>query len=175
MSKLLLFDEIYHLIFVFDIIDLYRVSTDGVQLHDGMQQLQSARTSVLAMTGVRTCDIGNGCALEVCYYGDDNLSHHIGFSIGSSLGGFTVKYEDPDHVINVCEFFHIEGMTCGSCAETVRRAAATVHGVNFCEVDLKKALCGVVTASTFNVTADVISAIENVGFGAESPILSRKV
>ena len=131
------------------------------------QQLEALREEVLAMTGVRTCDGADG-RCEVTYYGDANMAHHVALTIGISLGGLTVSHED-----NVSIFFQIEGMTCGSCTETVRRAASRVEGVKFCHVHLKRELCGVVMSRSLCNAEAVIAAIESVGFDAKAVVTNR--
>jgi copper chaperone CopZ len=134
-----------------------------------LQQLETTRRGVLAMTGVNNCEVAaGGQSFTVSFHGDTNMAHHISLTIGQTLGGLTVNHDD-----NVSTFFLVDGMTCGSCTETVRRAASAVDGVLFCDVYLKRALCGVVTSRTSANSEAVIAAIEAVGFDAKAAVASR--
>jgi copper chaperone CopZ len=131
-------------------------------------QKQAVREEVLVVPGVRTCEAADGQTFEVTFYGDSNMANHIAIIIGQKLGGLTVYHQD-----NVSTFFHVEDMTCGSCTETVRRAASVVEGVKFCSVHLKRELCGVVMPRAMCNAEAVIAAIEAVGFGAKTAVANR--
>ena len=154
--------------FVFSLCLRLPVSYQVEGFLSDQQQLRALREEVLAVTGVRTCEAADGQTFEVTYYGDANMAHHVAILMGQTLGGLTVLHQD-----NVSTFFRVEGMTCGSCTETVRRAVSKVEGVKFCAVHLKRELCGVVMPrALFNAEA-VLAAIEAVGFDAKAVAASR--
>lgn len=62
--------------------------------------------------------------------------------------------------------FIVQGMTCGYCADTVRKAAAGVAGVERAEIDLRSGLA-VVTGETELDPQQVVSAIGQAGYHAE--------
>lgn len=69
----------------------------------------------------------------------------------------------------------VDGMTCGSCASTVRSAAQSVEGVEWCDVDLINARATIRFATTADaskttqtsIEESAAEAIEGAGFDAE--------
>lgn len=135
-----------------------------------MQLLETTKAAVLAVAGVQRVDyeMDAGRIFEVTFNGDANLGNEISIRIGMYFGGLTVSHQDKIGV-----FIRVEDMTCGSCTETVRRAAARVQGVKFCLVDLKRELCGVVLPREGNCLDAVVTAIDDVGFDAKAVVVSR--
>jgi copper chaperone/Cu+-exporting ATPase len=134
------------------------------------QLLESVKADVLAISGVQKVDINTtaGRVFEVTFDGDANVGNQIAVHIGMHFNGQTVSYLE-----NVGFFIRVEGMTCGSCTETVRRASAHIEGVKFCLVELKKELCGVVMARDICNVDAVVAAIEDVGFDAKAAISNK--
>lgn len=122
---------------------------------------------VLAIKGVRTCHRSDS-GFDITFYGDSILAHHIAVVLGQSLGGVTVHYQEFE-----VRFFKVSGMTCGSCTETVRRAASKVEGVKFCGVNLQKELCGIAMPRAVANSETVIDAIDAVGFDANVVTANR--
>jgi Cu+-exporting ATPase len=136
---------------------------------EGKLLLQSIREVVLSIQGVQRCEIVDGQKFEVTVNGGPTLGHQVSVAIGQHLNGSTVF-----HGNDVTMFFHVEGMTCGSCTETVRRATSAVEGVTFSSVHLKGEMCAVVMSREACNADGVMTAIENVGFDAK-PFTANKV
>lgn len=63
--------------------------------------------------------------------------------------------------------YHVEGMNCNHCAENVRKAIASVEGVEHVEVSLHEAKASIVGSHN---EADIIRAVESIGFRASKAV-----
>lgn len=63
--------------------------------------------------------------------------------------------------------FHISGMTCGACANTVKGALQAVSGVNDVEVLLEEAQATVQYDEHQTSAEQLVSAVTHVGFGVQ--------
>lgn len=63
----------------------------------------------------------------------------------------------------------VNGMTCGSCAVTVKQALTKTKGVKSAEVSVEKALAAVVYDDAQVTESELRQAIDKTGFKAEPP------
>ncbi len=86
--------------------------------------------------------------------------------IGFATIGYTteeIKAEAETEVV-----LNVKGMTCGGCENKVKTALMNCEGVKDCEVNWKESKAMVkVLAGSVN-TAEMIKAVEETGFSAES-------
>mmetsp|Transcript_1659 Transcript_1659/g.2921 ORF Transcript_1659/g.2921 Transcript_1659/m.2921 type:complete len:790 (+) Transcript_1659:117-2486(+) len=143
----------------------YQVEGQGpMSIFNDTALLESVKAYMLEIAGVKRVhhDAADGRIFDVSFHGDANLGNQLAVHIGMHFSGLSVLYLE-----NVAFFIRIDGMTCGSCTETVRRATAQVEGVKFCLVDLKRELCGVVMSRDSSNIQAVVDSIEDVGFDAK--------
>ena len=60
----------------------------------------------------------------------------------------------------------IDGMSCGHCVASVRKALASVAGLTDAQVSVGKATFTTTDGASDRVTADAVKAIEQAGFAA---------
>lgn len=60
--------------------------------------------------------------------------------------------------------FPIEGMKCGGCVKSVKKALDSLKGVKTAEVSLEKKNAEITFDETILTEEEIISAIEDIGF-----------
>jgi copper chaperone len=86
--------------------------------------------------------------------------------IGFTTIGYTteeIKTEAATEVV-----LDVKGMTCGGCESKVKTALMNCEGVTDCEVNWKESKAMVMVLAGSANTAEMIKAIEETGFSAES-------
>lgn len=67
------------------------------------------------------------------------------------------------HAESACTIYRVEGMNCNHCAENVRKAIATVEGVEQVDVSLHEGTASVVGSAK---EEEIMQAVESIGFKA---------
>ncbi len=86
----------------------------------------------------------------------------VGFTTIGHATEETKSEPEAEVVLNV------KGMTCGMCENAVKTALMNCEGVKGCEVNWKEGKATVRVAKGLANTAEMIKAVEETGFSAES-------
>ena len=73
------------------------------------------------------------------------------------------RHHHHHHAESACTIYRVEGMNCNHCAENVRKAIATVEGVEQVEVSLHE---GTASAAGSAKEEEIMQAVESIGFKA---------
>ena len=73
------------------------------------------------------------------------------------------RHHHHHHAESACTIYRVEGMNCNHCAENVRKAIATVEGVEQVEVSLHEGTASVAGSAK---EEEIMQAIESIGFKA---------
>lgn len=73
------------------------------------------------------------------------------------------RHHHHHHAESACTIYRVEGMNCNHCAENVRKAIATVEGVEQVEVSLHEGTASIVGSAK---EEEIMQAIESIGFKA---------
>ncbi|MBO5888058.1 MAG: SO_0444 family Cu/Zn efflux transporter [Bacteroidaceae bacterium] len=73
------------------------------------------------------------------------------------------RHHHHHHAESACTIYRVEGMNCNHCAENVRKAIATVEGVEQVDVSLHEGKASIVGNPN---EGEVLKAIESIGFHA---------
>ena len=73
------------------------------------------------------------------------------------------RHHHHHHAESACTIYRVEGMNCNHCAENVRKAIATVEGVEQVEVSLHEGTASVAGSAK---EEEIMQAVESIGFRA---------
>ena len=73
------------------------------------------------------------------------------------------RHHHHHHAESACTIYRVEGMNCNHCAENVRKAIATVEGVEQVEVSLHEGTASVAGSAK---EEEIMQAVESIGFKA---------
>ncbi len=99
-----------------------------------------------------------------------NVSRFICMLVaGIAIVGFTtIGYTTEEIKAETEVVLDVKGMTCGGCESKVKTALMNCEGVTDCEVNWKESKAMVMVLTGSANTAEMIKAIEETGFSAES-------
>ncbi len=136
------------------------------------------RSALAYMASVALVALGSGLALDYLFtvvpLGAEHVPHHMlppalkvltGIILAVVLGQafFRSRHGHAEHGHGGREF-SVKGMTCSHCQQTVTRVISELEGVKEASVSLDK---GTATVKGEASCADIIKAIESVGYSAE--------
>ena len=73
------------------------------------------------------------------------------------------RHHHHHHAESACTIYRVEGMNCNHCAENVRKAIATVEGVEQVDVSLHEGTASVAGSAK---EEEIMQAVESIGFKA---------
>jgi copper chaperone len=135
------------------------------------------KEAALAVEGVSTAEVDFDKGVLRVEYVSEGVSEgvrsfsemHDGVALAVQSAGYGVEWDGMKrfHLLYV----KVDGMTCGHCVGTVRKAISGIDGVRHVVVSLDQCLAVVATDINSNsseaISHSIVEAIEDVGFGAE--------
>mmetsp|Transcript_17374 Transcript_17374/g.29091 ORF Transcript_17374/g.29091 Transcript_17374/m.29091 type:complete len:1503 (+) Transcript_17374:65-4573(+) len=168
-----------------DIVSVARQA--GVSLHmdsfevSGMMCATNCAVKVkeaaLSVEGVHSAEVDFENAVLHIIYSDSKRTSEIHDDVAMAVqsAGYDVEWAGKNNLL----YIKVDGMFCGHCVKTVRKAISSLKGVRHVAVNLEQRIATIATnpdiASTDTLHSTILSTVEEVGFGAEMYAGNRNI
>jgi Cu+-exporting ATPase len=127
------------------------------------------KDAALSVDGVHSAEVDyENKVLHIIYSEKERASQiHDEVAVAVQSAGYDVEWAGKNNLLNI----KVDGMFCGHCVQTVRKAVSSLNGVRHVAVNLEQRIAAVATdpevASPDTLYSEILKTIEEVGFGAE--------
>lgn len=135
------------------------------------------KEAALSVEGVHSAEVDYDNEVLHIIYSDSKRTAEIHDDVAMAVqsAGYDVEWASQNNLL----YIKVDGMFCGHCVKTVRKAISSLEGVRHVAVNLDQRIATIATnpdiVSTDTLYSTILNTVEEVGFGAEMYAGNRNI